>query len=95
MLAKVAIFIIRLVSTFFRTSGLRACRYYPSCSRYSVEAFEKLGFFKALWVSAKRVLSCHPFSPGGFHPLDKHNCHCEERSDEAIYAAEIASLRSQ
>lgn len=41
------------------------CRYYPSCSDYSRECFEKLSIFKALWYSCKRILSCHPFSKGG------------------------------
>ena len=66
---KCAIFFILIVSKLFRLSGLRACRFYPSCSEYSIEAFQKFSFMKAFWLAAKRVLSCHPLSPGGFQPL--------------------------
>ena len=65
----VFIFLIRLVSGAFRALGLRACRFYPSCSDYAAGAFERFGFFKALWLSVERVSSCHPFSEGGYKPL--------------------------
>jgi putative membrane protein insertion efficiency factor len=45
------------------------CRYYPSCSQYAVEAFQKYRFFKALGKSLWRVLRCNPWSDGGVdHP---------------------------
>lgn len=45
------------------------CRYYPSCSQYAVEAFQKYSFFKALGKSLWRVLRCNPWSDGGVdHP---------------------------
>ena len=46
-----------------------SCRFYPSCSQYALEAFEKHGFFKALRLSIKRVLSCHPYHAGGYDPV--------------------------
>tara|TARA_X000001036_G_C20361938_1_gene676865 strand:- start:164 stop:415 length:252 start_codon:yes stop_codon:yes gene_type:complete len=52
-----------------------SCRYLPTCSEYSVEAIENFGFFKGLYLSLKRILSCHPikFLGGGegFDPIDK------------------------
>lgn len=52
------------------------CRYYPSCSKYGKEAFETHGFCKALWLTTKRVVSCHPFSDGGHDPVScKENHH--------------------
>jgi len=47
-----------------------ACRFYPSCSEYSIQALEKHGFFKGGWLSVKRVLRCHPFNPGGYDPVE-------------------------
>lgn len=41
------------------------CRYYPTCSNYSIEAFRKHGFFKGFILSAWRLLRCNPFSKGG------------------------------
>jgi putative membrane protein insertion efficiency factor len=47
-----------------------ACRFTPTCSEYAIEAFQKKGLFKALWMSVIRVLKCHPFHPGGYDPVD-------------------------
>ncbi|MCB1148722.1 MAG: membrane protein insertion efficiency factor YidD [Chlamydiia bacterium] len=44
------------------------CRFYPSCSNYALEAYDKYGIFKGTWKTALRLLRCHPFHPGGFDP---------------------------
>ncbi|MFQ5797109.1 MAG: membrane protein insertion efficiency factor YidD [Bacteroidota bacterium] len=46
-----------------------SCRFYPTCSSYSLEAFSKRGFLLGMWLTAKRVGRCHPFHPGGFDPV--------------------------
>jgi putative membrane protein insertion efficiency factor len=46
-----------------------ACRYYPSCSAYAVEALEKYGAWRGTWLAMKRIGRCHPFRPGGFDPV--------------------------
>ncbi len=52
-----------------------SCRYLPTCSEYSIDALKEFGFFKGLFLSIKRILSCHPikFLGGGegFDPLKK------------------------
>ena len=45
------------------------CRFSPSCSEYSIEAVRKHGTVKGLYLSARRVLKCHPFNPGGYDPV--------------------------
>ncbi len=45
------------------------CRFYPTCSSYSIEAFEKYGFIKGLYLSVKRILKCNPFFKGGYDPV--------------------------
>ena len=45
------------------------CKYYPTCSEYSKQAFGKYNFFKALGLSLWRVIRCNPFSHGGYDPL--------------------------
>ena len=48
-----------------------SCRYLPTCSEYSIEALKTFGFFKGLFVSIKRILSCHPIKfLGGGEGLD-------------------------
>jgi len=41
------------------------CRYYPSCSEYSVQAIQKYGVVKGTIKSIWRILRCNPFSKGG------------------------------
>ena len=41
------------------------CRYYPSCSRYSLEAYQQRGFVVGVALTVWRLLRCNPFSPGG------------------------------
>jgi len=49
----------------------QSCRYLPTCSEYSIEALKTYGFFKGLFFSIKRILSCHPWGQGGFDPVKK------------------------
>lgn len=44
------------------------CRFYPSCSEYSMEALRRHGLVKGLWLSVRRVGRCHPWHPGGYDP---------------------------
>ena len=62
-------FSVALVSSFFRTFGGRACRFYPSCSEYAGQALDTAGLPKALGMIFGRVLRCHPFSAGGYDPV--------------------------
>tara|TARA_B100000161_G_scaffold249018_1_gene206286 strand:+ start:390 stop:629 length:240 start_codon:yes stop_codon:yes gene_type:complete len=48
-----------------------SCRYFPSCSEYSIQSLKTFGFFKGLYLSIKRILSCHPWNDGGFDPVKK------------------------
>lgn len=46
-----------------------ACRYTPTCSEYATEAVEQFGAFRGTLMAARRVLSCNPFSRGGYDPV--------------------------
>ncbi len=46
-----------------------SCRYYPTCSEYSMEAIAKYGPLKGGLLSVKRILSCNPFGGHGHHPV--------------------------
>ena len=43
----------------------KTCRFYPSCSTYSMEAIKRHGCFKGIALTIKRICKCHPFHPGG------------------------------
>jgi len=47
----------------------RRCRFFPSCSEYTVEAVEKYGACKGTRLGLKRISRCHPWNPGGFDPV--------------------------
>ena len=49
--------------------GRPTCRFYPTCSQYSIEAIRKYGALKGIYLTIRRLLKCHPFHPGGYDPL--------------------------
>ena len=53
----------------------QSCRYLPTCSDYAIESLKEFGLAKGLFMSIKRILSCHPikFLGGGegFDPVKK------------------------
>jgi len=55
----------RFLSPFTGTS----CRFYPSCSEYSIQALQKYGFLRGCCKTFARLLKCHPYHPGGYDPL--------------------------
>lgn len=65
-----AIFIIKIYRKLISPLiPANTCRFYPTCSAYSLEAFQKYNFIKALWLSIKRLSRCHPLNEGGYDPL--------------------------
>ncbi len=45
------------------------CRYYPTCSRYAIEAIETHGALRGGLLALWRLLRCNPLSPGGYDPV--------------------------
>ncbi|MDA7768294.1 membrane protein insertion efficiency factor YidD [Flavobacteriales bacterium] len=45
------------------------CRYTPTCSEYGLQAIEKHGPFKGLWLTVKRLSTCHPWGGHGHDPV--------------------------
>ena len=45
------------------------CRYAPTCSHYSEEAFNKHGFLRGGWLTVKRLGRCHPLGGRGHDPV--------------------------
>ena len=71
-------FLIKLIKCYkYLISPLlgHSCRYLPTCSEYSIDALKEFGFVKGLFMSIRRILSCHPikFLGGGegFDPVKK------------------------
>jgi putative membrane protein insertion efficiency factor len=45
------------------------CRFEPTCSHYTVQAIDKHGLVKGLFLGIGRLLKCHPFHSGGLDPV--------------------------
>lgn len=70
MIKKILILLIRGYQIFLSPfKGYIHCIYTPTCSQYAIEALQKYGVVKGLWLSVKRILRCHPFADGGYDPV--------------------------
>ncbi|NLV15613.1 MAG: membrane protein insertion efficiency factor YidD [Syntrophomonadaceae bacterium] len=68
MASRAIIWLIRVYQAISRLFPPR-CRFVPTCSHYTIEALNKYGAMKGLWLGAKRIFRCHPFSAGGYDPV--------------------------
>ena len=61
----ILIFILRgyqkLISPYFAPR----CKYYPTCSQYSIDAIREYGSIRGVFMMAWRLVRCNPFSHGG------------------------------
>ena len=48
-----------------------SCRFTPTCSNYAIEAINKHGPLKGLWLAVKRISKCHPWGDSGHDPVPK------------------------
>lgn len=48
------------------------CRYYPSCSVYSITALRRHGALAGTVLTIWRLLRCNPFTPGGVDDVPEH-----------------------
>lgn len=45
------------------------CRYYPSCSSYTLQSIQRHGLVIGAFFGARRLLRCHPWAEGGFDEI--------------------------
>ena len=66
---KVIISFIKFYRKFISPLKRPSCRFYPTCSMYTLEAVERYGALKGSFMGIKRILKCHPFNKGGYDPV--------------------------
>ncbi|MDR0314441.1 MAG: membrane protein insertion efficiency factor YidD [Oscillospiraceae bacterium] len=45
------------------------CKFYPTCSEYSLTAIGRFGAFKGSLLSVWRIIRCSPLTSGGYDPV--------------------------
>lgn len=65
MIRRLLVLLVKLYQRLLSPLLPPACRFYPSCSTYAVQALERHGALRGSWLAAKRLGRCHPFHPGG------------------------------
>jgi putative membrane protein insertion efficiency factor len=61
--------LVRAYRRFVAPGLPAACRFHPSCSAYAEGALSRHGAARGAWLTARRLLRCHPFHPGGIDPV--------------------------
>ena len=65
------ILVIKLYQWFASPILKTNCRYLPTCSEYAVLSLKKHGIIKGLYLTFKRIFSCHPYGGEGYDPVPK------------------------
>jgi len=81
MMSRIVIQLIRFYQRYISPLLGPSCRYYPTCSQYTIESIQIHGIFKGGFLAIRRVLRCHPGYPGGYDPVPKasHKSCCKTK----------------
>lgn len=61
----ILIAILRIYKTVVSPLLPPACRFYPSCSNYAIDAIAQFGALRGSAMALYRLARCHPWHPGG------------------------------
>lgn len=60
---------IHAYRSFIKPLMPACCRFYPSCSEYALLALDTYGPIIGSGLIIRRLLRCHPGTPGGYDPV--------------------------
>ena len=73
MIAKSALAFIKVYKLAVSPYLPSTCIYQPTCSEYMAGAIEIHGVLRGVWMGAKRIARCNPFTTGGLDPVPVRN----------------------
>jgi putative membrane protein insertion efficiency factor len=69
MIRRILIACVRAYQVLLSPLKLPTCRFYPSCSAYTIDALRRHGAVKGALLGAWRIARCNPFCRGGYDPV--------------------------
>ena len=68
-------FLISLIKVYQKIPGPwhNCCRHIPTCSNFMIEAIDRYGCIKGLYLGIKRILRCNPWGTSGYDPVPSYN----------------------
>ena len=72
---NIMIFLIKIYQNL-PLSSHKSCKFIPTCSEYSKEAYERFGFFYGSYLTIKRIIRCVPWNHDNLYdpvPLRRKN----------------------
>lgn len=69
MMARMLVSIVKAYQLVLSPFFGQQCRFYPTCSQYSVEATQKHGALLGSYYTVRRLSRCHPWCEGGHDPV--------------------------
>jgi putative membrane protein insertion efficiency factor len=70
------------------------CRYYPSCSRYALEAIQQHGAVKGIALGSWRLARCHPWATGGIDDVPAPHHHRYAVATSGFVTPRLAHVHS-
>ena len=67
--ARAGVALVRFYQRYLSPLKPPVCRFFPSCSHYTLVAIQRYGFLRGSWMGFWRIMRCHPFHPGGYDPV--------------------------
>ena len=64
-LAHILALPVRIYRLTFSLMVGHGCRFQPTCSAYALEALERHGGIKGGFLTARRIMRCHPLGGSG------------------------------
>ncbi|KUK42657.1 MAG: Putative membrane protein insertion efficiency factor [Thermovirga lienii] len=66
---KLARFLIKVYQHLISPFLGKNCRFYPTCSQYTLGCIEVHGLIKGTLLGILRIAKCAPWHPGGYDPV--------------------------